>query len=213
MRRDFSAELYSLFRAEIVLDMMTIKQSFPSRTRMSIFRDMQKIGAISSCNNRGQNYTLKEIAVFDQYGLWEFNGAVFSECGNLKNTIAKMISKSDAGMTHSELQSILGWNVHDTLLELVENQAVYRKRAAGAYVYFDAVIENQAKQLEKRTASKAQKAIRNQTDLRMVVEVLSYVIRHPQATTGDTYERFQSMGISYEEVGSIYDQYVNGKKN
>jgi len=216
MRRDFASELYELFCKEKVLDLKAIGDAFPGRSRISLVRDLQKIGAISSCNHRGCHYTLKTIAVFDGHGLWRHGGALFSAHGNLKQTIRSMVDSSSAGMAHDELEETLRLRAHNTLREMVDDGEISRANVQGAYVYICADPPAGQNQLGARAATGRRRGQATRTAPEMVIAVLSYVIRRPHATAADAHERFAGDGISRAAVEAIFESYVygaGGKKN
>ena len=212
MRRDYSSELRGLFYRNNVLDLVTISQSFPNRSKISLIRDLNKIGAISSCNHRGQHYTLMEIAVFNNHGLWHYNDALFSAHGNLKHTITSIVNESKEGMTHNDLRAILNLRVHDTLLEMVEDNKITREVVDGVYVYMSADLTIKMRQVEGGQTSVKHNRV-DQIDPKSIIEVLSYIIRKPQTTAIDAYSQFEYTGLSQGDVDEIFERYVLVKKN
>ena len=188
MKNDFLSQLVQLFKKNSVLDMTSIQKSFPERSRCSLFRDLQKIGYISSYNKAGGYYTLKSIPQFDTNGIWHHEGIFFSNHGSLKETVKHMVDVSAAGRTHQELQHTLGLRVHNTLLDLISINAVSREILEGLYVYTHNNPEIKLRQLdERRKQSNWSHAIAPLNPY-TTVEVLLAVIRQSDRSAEDIFQ-------------------------
>jgi len=212
MGLDYAAELLALFRREIVLDMAAIGSRFPGRSRISLVRDLKRANAITSYNHSGKHYSLMELAQFDSQGIWRCKGAMFSARGNLKSTIRGMVGDSIRGMTHSELRAVLSLRVHDTLRAMVGERQIAREQIYDMFVYVSADPQAGRRQIESRAAS-ARLSDATDPDPALVIEALSYVIRHPRATADELYRRFKDVGVSQSGIEAVYARYVQGKKN
>ncbi len=168
---------------EKVMDMGSIKEVFEDRSRRSLFRDLVAVGYRSSYTHAGQYYTLRDVPVFDDYGLWFHEGIGFSRAGTLKATLAELIGQADAGHTHHELESIVRVRVHNTLLSLARESRVGRRRVETIYVYVSAVSERAAEQVTKREQHLAA-GVDATVELpdAMVVEVLVEVVQVGKVT-------------------------------
>ena len=117
-----------------------------TQSRMTVFRWLCKMNYISSCSHCGKYYSLKQLAKYNQYGLWRYKTVLFSECGTLKKTLEILISKSEKGYTASELNKVLKIKVDDALLELMKNRSINRKKISGVYVYLSSAPKYAKKQ-------------------------------------------------------------------
>lgn len=115
-----------------------VKAVAGSTSTMTIYRALSRLGYISSYSHRGRFYTLPEIPVFDQYGLWSYRSVLFSRHGNLLNTAALMVQHSDEGFTASELEFLLQVEVKHALLKLLRRKEISRSRLDGRFVYLSA---------------------------------------------------------------------------
>jgi hypothetical protein len=212
LRRNYAVELEALFRKEKVLDLAEIGGCFPERSRTSLVRDLQKVSAITSYNHCGKHYTLPDIAEFNDQGIWQHKGAMFSAHGNLKHTIKSMVDCSRNGMTHNELKAVLNLRVHDILLAMVRDNQIAREEIHEAYVYVSANSDIGQAQKEARIYT-PRRSMADSSDPMIIIEVLSYALGHPQATAADAYIHVKDRGVSRGEVEAIYDQHVQGKKN
>lgn len=215
MKNDFLSQLIQLFKKNLFLDMNSIQKSFPNRSRCSIFRDLQKIGYISSYNKAGGYYTLKSIPQFDTDGIWHHEGVFFSSHGSLKETVKHMVDMSAAGHTHHELQQTPGLRVHNTLLDLVSINAISREILEGLYVYTHNNPEIKFRQLDERK----KQSNRNHTIAPLnpytTVEVLLAVIRQPDRSAEDIFQVLseKSIPVTQNDIETIFQYYDLGKKN
>lgn len=188
---------------------------FSKRSRASVFRDLRDLNYLSSYTHAGRYYTLKKIADFDQYGLWYSNGIGFSKNGNLKNTVCSLVEKSKDGKTHSELESILRIRVHNTLLDLVKEETIKRKRWEKIYLYLSSDPEHSKNQFNcrknKMNLHKKPVNFDSQTVIHVLLEILHSSERRPKYIIS----RLHSQGIKVRtrEVEKIFDHYDLSKKN
>jgi hypothetical protein len=122
-----------------------LKNTLRTQCRMTVFRKLSMLGYISSYSHSGKYYSLKRIARYNKYGIWSYKSALFSKNRTLKKTTKFLIDCSTKGYTASELNSILKVKVDDTLLELVKNKNVIRKKLSGIYIYY-----SRARKLSKK---------------------------------------------------------------
>lgn len=102
-----------------VVDLKTLKRATAGRSQSSLFRDLAKLGYLSSYTHAGCFYSLPGIPKFDEHGLWFHQGIGFSEMGTLKRTVVALVNQSSTGYLHRELESLVRVRVHNTLLSLV----------------------------------------------------------------------------------------------
>lgn len=102
--------------------------------------------------HRGGFYTLRDIPVFDQQGLWSFHQVWFSQYGNLIETAHQFVQESAAGYTVAELERLLHVECKAALLKLHHKKRLERESIEGLYVYFSAEPARQRSQgLERET--------------------------------------------------------------
>ena len=149
---DPEPQLRSLFRKFPAIDIESMESKLAGRSRRSLYRDLSRIGYLSSFTHTGRYYTLVEIPAFDEFGLWFHQGIGFSRAGTLKETVAVLVEAADAGRTHPELESLVRVRAHNTLLGLVEEKRLGRERIGGLYLYVSADLARHAEQVERRQA-------------------------------------------------------------
>ena len=215
MQREFLDQLMQLFNKSSVLDMETIQRLFPHRSRCSIFRDLNKIGYISSYNNTGAFYTLKGIPQFDGNGIWKHNGVYFSARGSLKETVNYLVDISTAGRTHPELEEIVYLRVHNTLLDLISARAIFREKIDGVYVYTNINPDIRLVQLKERQQQSEQKHRISSLSPYTIVEILLTVIKHQDHSASGIHDALSKKGVRVtpNEVESVFQYYDLGKKN
>jgi hypothetical protein len=197
------------------MDMATIQKLMPSRSRISVFRDLKNIDYISSYNKAGSFYTLKGIPRFDELGIWKHSDIYFSSHGSLKNTVKHLVCSSKSGHTHYELQNILGVRVHNTLLDLAANGVITRETYPNYYVYTSITPDIRSQQLDERRKSSCLNHSKQLLDPYITIEVLRAVITHPEHSVEDIKHCLSKEGIrlKLEQVNEIFELYDIGKKN
>ena len=153
--RSSAERLRALFRRHLVVAMVAIRQALPDRSRRSLFRDLSALEYLSSYNHAGSYYTLPDIPQFDENGLWRHQGVLFSRHGTLKATVERMVEEAGDGQTHQELQERLRVRVHNTLLDLVQQQRIGREPLGGQYLYVSRDPTRTARQVARRREREA----------------------------------------------------------
>src|SRR3970282_1076972 len=90
---------------------------------------------LASYAPRRSSYTLREIARFDDQGLWSHEAVRFSRYGTLLATVQTFVKRSPQGLFASDLADALHVEVHDALRQLVEQSRVQRTEVSGLYLY------------------------------------------------------------------------------
>ena len=68
------------------MNLAEIKNVLGTQSTMTVFRKLKQLSYLSSYSHRGKFYTLKDIAQFNEKGLWFFRDVRFSEFGTLMDT-------------------------------------------------------------------------------------------------------------------------------
>lgn len=125
-----------LFRERNILTLADLKVELGTTSTMTVFRRLKALSYLTSYSHRGRFYTLPELPVFDDLGLWSHEGVYFSRRGNLVCTARHLVDASEMGYTAAELESVAQVEVKHPLLELVRAKAIERRKISGVYVYF-----------------------------------------------------------------------------
>ena len=143
--------LKKLLLKEKAATMPELKAVLETDVNMTVFRKLKELSYITSYSHSGRYYTLFDIPIFDEQGLWEHNSVMFSIHGNLQKTVKAFVDSSKVGYTASELKSVLQIEVKEPLLILFRKKQVVRKKISGCYVYF--TTEPQAKKNQQLNRS------------------------------------------------------------
>lgn len=140
-------------------------------------RRLKKWQTYTSINKNGRHYTLPQIPVFDQNGLWKYQAVLFSKYGNLKQTIIALIINSPKGLSAVEIAELVDLAPNSSYLSRVKNVAgVKREKDGGRYIYLSDHLEIYTRQKQRRASE--HKAIVFPTDAQAVV-ILVQLIKHP----------------------------------
>jgi len=123
-----------------------LKTTMETESKMTVFRSLTRLGYRTSYSDRGRYYTLREIPDFDKNGLWSCRAASFSRYGNLLETVAALVSRSEAGLSPAELEAILQVEVRHSLLQLIRCGTIGRFKSGRSFVYLSAEAGEQRRQ-------------------------------------------------------------------
>lgn len=119
-----------------VATMDELKDALGTRVDMTVFRKLRTLAYLSSYSHGGRYYCLKEVANFDQRGLWTAGrGVHFSQFGSLVDTTEVFVNRAERGYLAAELTAELQVQAKEPLLRLVRANRVAREEIAGLYVY------------------------------------------------------------------------------
>ncbi len=201
--------LRNIFRKLRVVDMEVLFNTLETKSRMTVFRKLRKLGYLSSYNHAGRYYTLVDIPMFDRRGLWRFQDAYFSSYGTLKATICHLVENGEAGYTHRELKSLLNIRVQNTINDLLKAGEIGRGIIAGVSLYFNSQPEIAQKQLAQRQVGSDVKL-----DPYLIIRVLLRVIHKAERDPIDISRALQADGISItiKETEEIFRRFDLKKK-
>lgn len=102
----------------------------------------------TSYNQNGKFYTLPQVPVFNQHGLWRYKDIAFSKHGNLKKSIVHFVNMSPAGLSGRELGEILELSPQSFMHHFSKCPGIRREKHGGVFVYFadDAKIYKRQRQ-------------------------------------------------------------------
>jgi hypothetical protein len=154
-----TSAVIALLRRKQIATMAELKAALGTAVDMTVFRKLKAVDYVSSYSHRGRFYALRDVARFDDRGLWSCRGVHFSEFGSLVDTAAEFVTQSAQGYFVSELAAELQVAVKDPLLQLVEDRRLAREDVQGLYLYLalDRIrrSEQRAQRLAVLTSSSA----------------------------------------------------------
>ena len=112
-----------------------LKQALGSPVPVTVFRKLKALDYLTSYSHRGRFYTLREIVLFDDHGLWPQSGVWFSRFGTLLATAEAFVNRAPRGYFADELAHALHVDVQDALHQLVGQRRVARQIVSGLYLY------------------------------------------------------------------------------
>ena len=133
-----AARLVELFRSRKIATMPELKKALGTEVDITVFRKLKELGYTTSYSHRGAFYTLKDIALFNDLGLWSFRSVCFSRYGTLVKTCEVFVSGSEAGYFTEELDNVLHVETKAALLNLFHAGRVGRDEISGRYLYCSA---------------------------------------------------------------------------
>jgi len=160
-------------------------------------RRLKAWSTYTSYNHNGRYYTLPEIAEFDANGLWHHQGVFFSKHGNLKQTLAHLVSHSVQGLSGAELGKLLGLQPRSFLSHFRDHPALYRENLTGRWIWFAADPETREKQKQNRLARIVAKEPRMPSDMEAVM-ILVDLIRHPDSRLEQVAHRLKRQGVDMD---------------
>jgi hypothetical protein len=215
------AEIVRLLRGRRVADMVTIQAHVGERSRRSIFRDLERVGYLSSFTHRGSYYTLEDIPRFNNEGLWFHDDVGFSRFGTLKHTVAELVPRAVAGSTQGELAALLRVRVHNTLLDLLRGASLGRRVVEGlselVYVSPDPARSDQ--QIARRLERLRERAEAAMPSDEIVLAILAETVRASRVEVPpDLVVRrlaARNVVVSREAVERVLERFdlLGGKKN
>jgi len=130
-----SDELRSLLLHNQIATLDEMKQALGTAVDVTVFRKLKPLDYLSSYSHRGRYYTLREIARFDDHGLWSQADVWFSRFGTLLTTAETLVNRSPRGYFADELARTLHVEVQDALHRLTQQRRVTREIVSGLYLY------------------------------------------------------------------------------
>jgi hypothetical protein len=130
-----SDELRSLLLRNRIATLGELKQALGTAVDVTVFRKLRSLDYLTSYSHRGRYYTLREIASFDDNGLWSQATVWFSRFGTLLATAEAFVNRSPRGYFADELAPALHVEVQDALHHLAQQRRISRQIVSGRYLY------------------------------------------------------------------------------
>jgi hypothetical protein len=140
-------------------------------------RRLKKWQSYTSINNNGRYYTLPQIAVFDENGLWKHKTVLFSKHGNLKQTIVALITESEKGLSAVEIAEFVDLVPNSSFLSRFKSvPGVRREKHQGRFIYLSDHPEIYSRQVQTRTTGQTAAGFPSDSE---AVEILVHLIKYP----------------------------------
>ena len=176
-------------------------------------RRLKQWNAYTSYNQNGRYYVLPDIAKFDAHGLWRHQDTLFSQHGNLKQTVVALVKNSSAGLTGSQIGELVSLEPRSFLSHFRNESQLRREVIAGRFVYFASDKATCIQQKKVRQTPTNQADVRAPTDAEAVV-LLVERIKHPGLPIEDLAKKLHKAGylFSAEAIRRFLDSHGLLKK-
>lgn len=131
-------EVRRLLKRQRIATMSDLKQALGTASDATVFRKLADLSYLTSYSHNGRFYTLPEIPVFNDLGLWSHQSVRFSRYGTLLSTAETFVQEADAGWRAVELGAVLEVSVKEALADLWSAERVSRERIGGSFLYCSA---------------------------------------------------------------------------
>jgi len=209
-------EIAGYIRSKTVVDLNALRERFPGRSVPSFHRDLAKLKCITSYTDNSRYYTLPDIPDYNEHGLWRHGSIMFSINSTAKETVRKLICESSSGLSHAELQGILGIRLYNPLKALVQEEAITSVTDGNKLVFFSGNEAISERQRDNRSDI-ANAIAEHPFNLNTTIDVLLAVFMENKSTSEDAYRFLKSCKyphITLKEVVEIFTYYkLPGKKN
>jgi len=139
-------------------------------------RRLKQWQATNSYNHNGRYYTLPAVPKFDGNGLWRWRGVLFSQYGNLKQTVIALVQRSPAGLQAGDLRSLVGLDPRSFLSAFATDPRLRREKTQGRFIYYGA---DAAVYSAQRQCRGALQAIGQEPTPSEAIAILVERIKHP----------------------------------
>jgi hypothetical protein len=129
-------------------------------SRRTLYVKLSQCDFISSLNFNSRYLTLTKTPEFDNNGLWNYKGKVFSKWGGIKETIVMLVDSSKMGLTPSQISYLLKTRVTSQLLTCLKEGKLNRIRYGRNQVYFSIARSIEKSQTQKREKWKNAKLLK-----------------------------------------------------
>ena len=148
--------LRGLFAKRLIATMDMLKKTVGTVADLTVFRKLRELDYCTSYSHRGRFYTLRELAEFDENGLWWIRSVGFSSRGTLVATAEGLVNASEAGYAVEELDAIVRVGTKDVLPKLAWEKRLRRTRIRNRNVYFSPKRSIREQQIASRRVWEAQ---------------------------------------------------------
>ena len=141
-------------------------------------RRLKKWQSYTSINHNGRYYTLPQIPVFGENGLWKHKTVFFSKHGNLKQTIVALITESKKGLSAVEIAEFVDLVPNSSFLSRFKTvPGVRREKHQGRFIYLSDHPQIYSQQMQARATGLSAAGFPSDSE---AVEILVHLIKYPE---------------------------------
>jgi hypothetical protein len=179
---------------------------------ITVRRRLKEWRVYTSYNKNGRYYTLPSIPTFNAYGIWRYRDIYFSRYGTLKNTVIGLAAKSEKGLTHSELEQIIGMNPKYFMTRFKEVPGLRKETDKHRIIYYSADPALYEEQKRKRFPPEPT-AARLPPDATSIL-ILVELIHNPSLSIEELSEQLKQKGHGVEApaIAALFERYQIDKK-
>jgi len=176
-------------------------------------RRLKQWQTLCSYNNNGRFYTLPHTARFDENGLWQYKGVLFSKHGNLRQTVLHLVRSSPAGLDAKEIGNLLHLSAHSFLSHFRDMPGMKRDKHFNRFVYFSGDAETSLTQKTARQQVQRQRPLQLPSEAQAVL-ILVDKIKHPHSSIEQCSQRLRSKGtpVGVQAIRNLFDYHGIEKK-
>ncbi len=150
MKNDISVnKLITSFHHDRMIQTFADLETISGCKGRTLQRKIKKSKLLASYNKNSKFYTLPTLALFNEYGIWQYQGVLFSQHGDLYQTLVCLVDQSRSGYTSGELMQVVHVKTDDALRVLVKQKRIQRQKDSVYYVYYS--IDQQRFEAQKNT--------------------------------------------------------------
>jgi len=202
-----------MLKEKKVMSIQQIIQRIGCSSR-TFYRLIQEIDHYSSYNLLRKYVTLKETPQFDELGLWEDNGILFSKSGGVQSTIKHIVEQSKMGLSASQINNTLKIRVNNQIRGLVRQMEIAKKKFGQFQIYFSADKETKKQQIQQKKQAEDAKLEGIPATRAQLIKILLTLIEHYKITAGALYKLLQGKGqkVPRRAIIWVFDRFQIEKK-
>ena len=170
-----SHSLKQMFNKSKVLTLSQVSKTHGCSIR-TVQRQFAELAVLRSYNKNSRYYTLPAIPKFNVHGIWPYRDILFSQYGNLRQTVKHMILASEDGLSGNEIGDIVNLLPRSFMHHFRDVGGIFREKHGGIYIYFSNDPTIYAKQIIKRVQADDVKRISDA----IAIKILVVYIKHPE---------------------------------
>lgn len=179
-------------------------------------RKIKKSKLLASYNKNSKFYTLPSLALFNEYGIWQYQGVLFSQHGDMFQTLVCLVDQSTSGYTSGELMPLVHVKTDDALRVLVNQKRLQRHKDSICYVYYSIDQQRYETQRDNRLFDFSQVEARHYLpkDKNIVIAVLVEIIHKDTLSAEDLLSGLNQKHIeaTEQQIHGIISHYDLKKK-
>lgn len=156
-------------------------------------RQLKKWRSYTSFNMNGRYYTLPGIPRFDEHGIWRYQQILFSQYGNLMQTIFQVIGRSETGLNARQIAQVVEIAPNSSVFSRLQSApGIRREKHQGRFVYF-----SDEKYREQKAGLYGPQHVRFPSNTEAVI-ILVQRIKYPHNSIDELSERVAEQGTRIE---------------